>query len=350
MIKYHNDMNTIAFGNFKEKELDLFFSICFKARDLGAREVEITFDELKELSNYSNRNIIRFVKDLESTYDKMLNLNIKIKHSEIDFEKFNLFNRYKIMGNERKIIIKVSDEFEFLLNKLIGNYTKFDLIDFVNLKSSYSKNMFKLLKQWDSVKEKKFELEELKFLLGVPEKYKTADFNKRVLTPIMKELPYHFKKLKLEKIKTGKKITHLKFNWARDVKESNEVEVLEIEISEKLNKKIENTRKNKHLKNILNEKIIASGIKEAEIKIKVKKEKKQEIEEAKIVEKDGNEDIKIHYKLYENMPADIKESILEKAKEIYLRELKIKSLNKDHEKLFEASKKNLIMKILKGEE
>ncbi|MGL5190208.1 MAG: hypothetical protein ACRC7S_11245 [Cetobacterium sp.] len=34
----------------------------------------MTFEELKELSDYSNRNVKRFIKDLESTYDKMLAL------------------------------------------------------------------------------------------------------------------------------------------------------------------------------------------------------------------------------------------------------------------------------------
>ncbi|MGL6100974.1 MAG: replication initiation protein, partial [Fusobacteriaceae bacterium] len=159
-IKYHNEMNTVTFGSFKEKELDLFFSICFKAKEAGTQEIIITFEELKKLSNYSNRNLNRFIKDLESTYDKMLRLNIKIKYSELDFEKFNLFLKYHIMGEKRKISLQVSDKFEFLLNKLLGNYTKFDLLEFVSLKSMYSKNLFKLLKQWETTKKREFEIEE----------------------------------------------------------------------------------------------------------------------------------------------------------------------------------------------
>ncbi|MGL4999962.1 MAG: RepB family plasmid replication initiator protein [Cetobacterium sp.] len=68
IVRYNNDLNSVTFGSFKEKELDLFFSICFKLKELGTDEVEISFKELKELSDYSNRNVRRFINDLESTY------------------------------------------------------------------------------------------------------------------------------------------------------------------------------------------------------------------------------------------------------------------------------------------
>ena len=253
ILKYNNDLNSLSFGQFKEKELDLFFSICFKVKELGNKEIEIPFEELKKLSNYSNRNLNRFIKDLESTYDKMLSLNIKITYSEIDFEKFNLFNSYEVLGSEKKIIIQVSKKFEYLLNKLIGNYTKFDLIEFVSLKSIYSKNLFKLLKQWESKREKLYNLEEFKKILNVPN-YTTTDFNRRVLKPIMEELPQYFSNLKLEKIKTGKKVTNLKFTWNGKPKEAidiKEAEVVEIEISEQLNKAIEKAKNNRFIEKLL---------------------------------------------------------------------------------------------------
>ncbi|MCJ8342126.1 MAG: replication initiation protein [Cetobacterium sp.] len=255
VVKYNNDMNSVSFGKFKEKELDLFFSICFKVKELGLKEVELSFSELRELSNYSNRNLDRFIKDLSSTYDKMLALNIQIKYSEIDFEKFNLFDSYKISGTERKISIQVSKKFEYLLNNLIGNYTKFDLIDFVSLKSSYSKNVFKLLKQWETLKQVEYNIENFKDLLGVPTTYTTAKFNERVLKPIMEELPQYFPNLTLEKIKTGKKVTSLKFIWSRKAEKIGSPQnddILDIiEISEELNKTIEKAKKNRFIEKLL---------------------------------------------------------------------------------------------------
>ncbi|WP_297407261.1 replication initiation protein [uncultured Cetobacterium sp.] len=251
IVKYHNDMNKVSFAGFKEKELDLFFSICQKMKDKGTSEIVFSFSDLRKISQYSNRSIDRFYLDLDRVYKKMLELNLRYE-DEKEIRRFVLFSRYIIKKDEQIIIIKASEDFEYILNKLIGTFTKFDLVDFVSLKSIYSKNMFKLLKQWDSNKKIKFEIIELKNILGVPPKYTTSNFNDRVLKPIMEELPNYFYNLKLEKIKTGRKITHLKFTWSNKKQEIKDVEKIEIEISEKLNRSIQKAKKNRFIEKLFN--------------------------------------------------------------------------------------------------
>ena len=250
IIKYHNDMNKVSFAGFKEKELDLFFSICQKMKDKGTNEIVFSFSDLRKLSQYSNRSIERFYSDLDRVYKKMLELNLKYE-DEKEIRRFVLFSRYIIKKDEQIIIIKASEDFEYILNKLIGTFTKFDLVDFVSLKSVYSKNMFKLLKQWDSKKNVKYEVEVLREVLGVPSKYTTSNFNDRVLKPIMDELPKYFNDLCLEKLKTGKKVTHLKFTWSSRKEEIKEAEKIEVEISEKLDKVIKKGIKNRFLAKLL---------------------------------------------------------------------------------------------------
>ena len=216
IVQYNNEMNNFSFGKFKEKELDLFFSICFKAKEQGLEKIEIPFSELKELSNYSNRNLVRFVKDLEATYDKLMDLKIKKSKDELNFIKFNLFDEYEISSDNRMISIQVNKKFEYLLNNVLklGNYTKFDLIEFVSLKSSYSKNMFRLLKQWDNTRKwRSFKIEDFRNLLSIPVKYRMSEIDKYVLTPIMVDLPKYFDQLKLEKIKEKNRVIELKFTW-----------------------------------------------------------------------------------------------------------------------------------------
>lgn len=256
IVKYDNDMNSVAFGKFKEKELDLFFSICFKVRDLGTKKVVLSFSELKALSNYSNRNLERFIKDLSNTYDKMLGLNIKIMHSGLSFTKFNLFSEYTVNVEKKTITIQVHEKFEYILNKMLkeGNYTKFELIEFVNLKSSYSKNMFKLLKQWETKKERKFDIHEFRNILDIPPKYRMSEIDKKIITPIMQELSQLFSNLKLEKIKTGRNVTGLKFSWNNTklnnkLKNSDVIDL--IEISDNLNKAIEKAKKNRFIESLL---------------------------------------------------------------------------------------------------
>ena len=359
IVKYDNDMNSVAFGKFKEKELDLFFSICFKVRDMGTKKVVLSFSELKELSNYSNRNLNRFIKDLSNTYDKMLGLNIKIMHSELSFTKFNLFSEYTVNVEEKTITIQVHEKFEYILNKMLkeGNYTKFELIEFVNLKSSYSKNMFKLLKQWEIKKERKFDISEFRNILDIPPKYRMSEIDKKILTPIMQELGQLFSNLKLEKIKTGRKVTSLKFTWSGKQKEAidiKEAEIVEIEISEQLNKAIEKAKKNRFIEKFLtldnieiltqmfqeNDlvkgllwaykevkqdistlnyliKTIRTGAEQKEIKIKVKKELIQEVEQ-KILFDEKEE----FYQLDSLDPIDKEKISPDKYEELYKKYLK----------------------------
>ena len=49
VIEYDSKMNELNFGKFKEKELDLFFSICYKMKNQGfiLWEKFITLDSLR---------------------------------------------------------------------------------------------------------------------------------------------------------------------------------------------------------------------------------------------------------------------------------------------------------------
>ncbi|MGL6025072.1 MAG: replication initiation protein, partial [Cetobacterium sp.] len=218
------------------------------------KEVTFSFVELRKLSNYSNRSIQRLYSDLDKVYKKMLELNLKYEDDK-EIRRFVLFSKYVLKKNEKTVTIKASEDFEYILNNLIGKFTKFDLIDFVNLKSSYSKNMFKLLKQWETKKERIFKIDELKEILGIPKGFSFGKINERVLNPIMNELPQHFNNLKLEKIKTGKKVTSLNFTWSRKVEKiesPQKDDVIDtIEISDKLNKSIEKAKKNRFIAPLL---------------------------------------------------------------------------------------------------
>lgn len=227
-IQYDSRMNELSFGKFKEKELDLFFSICYKMKNEGLNEVILDFKELKELSNYSNRNLERFIRDLENTYTKLLDIKIEINVSVGVKEKFVLFTKYRIDNNEKKITIKLNDEYNFILND-IGKFTKFDLIEFTNIKSSYAKNIFKLLKQFDNTESNNWyqiKLDKLKELLNIPVSYKMIDIDKRVLIPTLEQLNPVFLNLEIEKIKKGVKVDSLKFTWkSKKEKKENIIEV-----------------------------------------------------------------------------------------------------------------------------
>ena len=76
----------------------------------------------------------------------------------------------------------------FLLNDLTSQFTRFELAEFTALKSSYSKECYRRLKQYRQTGVWKVSIDEFRRLLDVPESYQARDLNKRVLKPIQDEL------------------------------------------------------------------------------------------------------------------------------------------------------------------
>ena len=79
LVRYHNDFNNIILTNFTERELDLLMAICFKLKNQSSNELNLTFEELKELIKYEDRNIGKFIKLLDNAYSKLLNARIRPK-------------------------------------------------------------------------------------------------------------------------------------------------------------------------------------------------------------------------------------------------------------------------------
>jgi len=250
IVRYNNDLNLVQFNKFKDKELDLFFSICYKMKEKDLNEITLDFSELRKLSNYTNTNLESFIKDLDNTYKKLIELNFKYEDEKV-LERFVLFTQYRIEKDNRIVKIAVNEKFKYILNELGTTYTKFELEQFVSLRSTYSKNLFKILKQWETTREKIFELKEFRIILDIPESYSFSKLNEKILNPVIKELNPYFSNFKLEKIRVGRKIQRLKFSWA--AKEMKQAKLIEIEvvISEKLKKTIEKARKNKFINPIL---------------------------------------------------------------------------------------------------
>lgn len=253
IVKYHNDMNKISFTGFNEKELNLFFSLVFLAKEKGTNELTIPFSQLKMLSEDTDRNRDRFIRTLNNVNKKLIALHHQIKVDDITYT-FSLFNVFGVNEKDNVLTVEVNKIFSYILNDLIGNFTKFELENFVSLKSTYSKNLFKVLKQWENKKKKEFSLDEFKALLGITGKYeKMSALDTYVLGQLRKELPEFFPNLKIEKIKTGRAVTSLKFTWGQKHQDINYVEDIEIEISQELKKAFEKASHNRFIQPFLTE-------------------------------------------------------------------------------------------------
>ncbi|MDK9847733.1 RepB family plasmid replication initiator protein [Staphylococcus equorum] len=213
-VVYRNEMNLVPLRKFTSTEVDLFFTLCNKLKEQDTRRLEIHFDELKHLSNYYSRSQDRFVKDLEHVYDKMLNLTYTERNGK-SFKKFVLFTSYEVDIDEQHLAISINNDLKHILNSITADFTKFELQEMTYLKSTYAKNMFRLLKQYKSTGYLKISVEDFRERLDVPKSYRMTDLNKNIFAPIINELSSIFKDLNINKIKAKKsrKIEWLEFTF-----------------------------------------------------------------------------------------------------------------------------------------
>lgn len=214
VVKYHNDLNMVSMRNWTAEDMNFFFAIISKIRDLGTEEINLTTDEIKKIINYDDREN-RWVKVLDSIGDKISSLRY-IEKSDKKVAYFMIFQRFVIDIDEKTVNLKVSSDFEYIVNKLTRHFTTYELAEFTQIRSTYAKTMYRILKQWRTVGVKEFKIEEFKRLLDMPEYYKPSQINKNVLTPIRKELPQYFKDLKIKVIKAntqGTPVIAYRFTW-----------------------------------------------------------------------------------------------------------------------------------------
>lgn len=198
IVKYNNNFNNISLRNFNANELDILMAICSRMKEKGEEEVVFHFDKLKELVKYSDNTSGTFLKDLESTYDKLISIKLKVG-DERRFVKFVLFTRYSIDADKKIVNIVVNSDFAWVLNALNITFTAFELKEFVNLKSSYTKEFYRRMKQFKTTGKWNISLENFKRIMDIPIHYRMCDIDSWVLKPIQKELGDGFN-LKIKKV------------------------------------------------------------------------------------------------------------------------------------------------------
>ena len=209
-VKYHNNLNNVSLRKFTASELDLFMVLCHKMYNQNMKKVVYTFEELRELTNFSSTDMKDFVDVLDTTYNKLIQTNIRIGDN-VKWTRFVLFTEYTVDTEEKIVTIQVNEKFQWVLNQLTQNFTIFELEQFLDLRSSYSKECYRRLKRFRDTGFWIVKIDEFRRLLDIPESYRMCDIDQKVLKPIKTELKQYFSNFKVEKIKKGRRIDKLKF-------------------------------------------------------------------------------------------------------------------------------------------
>lgn len=206
IVKYHNNFNKVKLPNFTELEQNLLFGIISKIKDKPAgKEIEISAQELNEFvkeRNYTNKELYEVMTSLTKNFfkadfkiiekEELENNEILVKEGVINlFKEFwnHTFRDYKNnLIRYEKIVLVLNPKFEYLVNQITANFTRFELAEFIALSGKYTKTLYRLLKQYRQTGYMHMEWDEFKRILDIPECYRQIDIDQQILKPAIKEL------------------------------------------------------------------------------------------------------------------------------------------------------------------
>ena len=220
VTRFKNEVNHIPMRRWSAEEMNFFFAVLTRMRDEETNLVIMDKYELAELANYT----ITYNKLYENT---MTNLASKVndlkywKKSDNSIVTMPLFTYFKADWTEdlsdMSVEIEVNKRFKYILNEWNeGNWTQFMLNEFTAIQSTYSKSLFRLLKQWRTKGVREFSIDEFKQLMDVPKSYSSGMITSRIINNSVEDLQPYFKDLKVKVLKSnsrGTPIIGFRFTW-----------------------------------------------------------------------------------------------------------------------------------------
>lgn len=197
IVKYDNYMNNLKFKSFTTTDFNFLMVLCNKLRDKSVSEIVLSFEELRLKTGYKQTSVNKFVDDLERMNKKLMEITCSLK-TESKIIMFVLFPTFEIDLNKQTLTISVNEKFSFILNELVKNFTRFELNEFIELDSKYTKSLYRLLKQYRSTGHYEVAVEKFREVMDIPQSYTNRDVMSKVIKMSLKELDFHFKNLQCE--------------------------------------------------------------------------------------------------------------------------------------------------------
>jgi len=188
--------------------------------DKVLQEYEIRVSELEQKMQIGEGHHTR----LKQFAKRIMSKPIVIDKSNGDFEIYNWFSRVKYVNNEGKFLVRFEEGLKPYLLELKERFVSYNLKYILPLASTYSVRIYQLLKEYEKLTKRYFEVEELMELLQVPKSYKIYNrFKEKVLKVAEKELLEHTDiYFTFEEEKEGRKVSRLIFRIHKNSKNYKE--------------------------------------------------------------------------------------------------------------------------------
>ena len=198
--------------SLKKNEIDIVLTLitAITKEDEDFKDYQFTIKELEEKTNRKWQS-----KQLESTITALLSKPIKLPNKKLErgFEYTPWFSYFKY-DNSGLITCRFDKALKPYLIQLTGTRVLSDFRHLLPMKSTYSKRMYLLLKEYNKIGKRTFDVEELQMILKVPKSMKRYDNFKRL---VLKRAETDINKftdleIKLTERKRAKKVVEITYS------------------------------------------------------------------------------------------------------------------------------------------
>ncbi len=193
-----------------QQKIILLLASSIKNEDEAFQPYRITVKEFARLLGLNNHNIYR--ETLEAASD-LLSQSLLISNDESDL-RINWLSSVEYFKDNGVIELCFDPKLKPYLLQLKERFTSYRLQEVIQLRSSFSIRIYELLKQYQKIGFRIFNVNELRKILGIEDsKYSLySNFKNKVLLVAQSELAEKTNiTFEIEEIKDGRKVARLKF-------------------------------------------------------------------------------------------------------------------------------------------
>lgn len=173
-----------------------------------------------ELSELTGSSISSSFRDLKNVVNRLFDRYVLIKdgpngRARKETLKTRWIQSIFFIENEARVELRFSSDMIPYLNELTKQFTRYKLSSVVSLETSYSFRFYEFICQWLKIGKREFPIQDLRDILQIGNKYPAIkDFKRRVLEPAINDINKNSDLwIKWNQIKTGRKVTHLIFEF-----------------------------------------------------------------------------------------------------------------------------------------
>lgn len=183
--------------------------------DTQFREVRAYLSDYARLAETSAKNLYELARDLTG---ELLGLEIEFPVRErgevTGWERLNVFSKVRYIDGKGYVIVKLNNDLAPYLLQLKAEFTRYKLASVFGVRTPTAVRIYELCKQYQTIGQRTIELDELRRMFMLEDKYpRYRDFRRRILDHSVEEINRRTDlRVGFDEVRLGRKVHAIRFH------------------------------------------------------------------------------------------------------------------------------------------